>query len=71
MARMINYFLNGSTLLFTIVFSIGHICIAATVVYMITGATIVESGMVALIEPSINAVWLYILHKLWHNSNKL
>lgn len=57
--------LNGSSLTFTLIFSLGHILIAATVVYVITGATILESGAVALIEPSINAVWLYILHRLW------
>ena len=57
--------LNGSSLVFTLVFSLGHILIAATVVYLVTGATILESGAVALIEPSINAVWLYVLHRLW------
>ena len=51
--------LNGSSLVFTLVFSLGHILIAATVVYLVTGATILESGAVALIEPSVNAVWLY------------
>ena len=24
-----------------------------------------EAGLVALIEPAINGVWFYILHKLW------
>ena len=61
--------LNGSSLVFTLVFSIGHILIAATVVYIVTGATIVESGTVALIEPSINAVWLYVLHRIWKTLN--
>ncbi len=61
--------LNGSSLVFTLVFSIGHILIAATVVYFVTGATIVESGTVALIEPSINAVWLYVLHRIWKTLN--
>tara|TARA_B100000886_G_scaffold327801_1_gene275612 strand:+ start:120 stop:347 length:228 start_codon:yes stop_codon:yes gene_type:complete len=57
--------LNGSSLAFTLVFSIGHIMIAASVVYFVTGATLWESGAVALIEPSINGVWLYILHRIW------
>lgn len=65
MKRIVDYILNGSSLVFTLVFSIGHVCIAASVVYIITGATLFESGMVALVEPSINAVWLYILHRLW------
>ena len=57
--------LGGSSLTFTLIFSLGHILIAATVVYIITGATILESGTVALVEPSLNAVWLYVLHRLW------
>jgi uncharacterized membrane protein len=65
MPRVIIRFLNGSSIAFTCVFSLGHVVIAASVVYVITGATLLESGVVALIEPSINAVWLYILHKLW------
>ena len=69
MTRLIQSFLNGNSLIFTLVFSIGHVCIAASVVYVITGATLFESGLVALIEPSINAVWLYILHSLWKQYN--
>ena len=57
--------LSGSSLTLTLIFSLGHILIAASVVYVVTGATILESGAVALIEPSINAVWLYALHRLW------
>ena len=30
-----------------------------------TGASLWEAGLVALIEPAINGVWFYILHKLW------
>lgn len=62
--------LNGSSLQFTMVFTLGHILIAASVVYVITGATIYESGLVALVEPSINAVWLYILHTIWKKINE-
>ena len=69
MPRLIHSFLTGSSLAFTTIFSIGHVLIAASVVYIITGATLFESGLVALIEPSINAVWLYILHRLWKRYN--
>ena len=68
-SRALANILNGSSLVFTLVFSLGHILIAATVVYFVTGATIVESGIVALIEPSINAIWLYILHRVWKTLN--
>ena len=39
-----------------LVYSIGHILIAMTVVKVMTGASLWESGLVALIEPSINAI---------------
>lgn len=47
------------------IFFIGHIIIAMIVVSLITGASIWEAGAVALVEPAINSVWFYILHKLW------
>lgn len=48
-----------------IIFFIGHILIAMAVVTLVTGASIWEAGTVAIIEPAINSVWFYILHKLW------
>ena len=53
-----------------LVYSIGHILIATTVVKVMTGASLWESGLVALIEPSINAIWLYVLHRTWVTFNK-
>ena len=40
-----------------------------TVVSLLTGASLFEAGLVALIEPSINGVWFYILHKTWTRFN--
>ena len=53
------------SLLLAIIFFIGHIIIAMIVVSLITGASIWEAGAVALVEPAVNSVWFYILHKLW------
>lgn len=53
-----------------LIYSIGHMLIAMTVVRLMTGASLWESGLVALIEPSINAVWLYVLHRSWVHFNK-
>lgn len=53
-----------------LVYSIGHIIIAMSVVKVMTGASLWESGLVALIEPSINAIWLYVLHRTWVTFNK-
>ena len=48
-----------------LIFFVGHIIIAITVVSLVTGASIWEAGLVALIEPAVNSVWFYVLHKLW------
>ena len=48
-----------------LVYTIGHVIIAMTVVSILTGASLFEAGLVALIEPSINGVWYYCLDKLW------
>lgn len=47
------------------IFFIGHVIIAMIVVSVVTGAGIWEAGIVALVEPAINSVWFYILHKIW------
>ena len=54
-----------SSLTLAIIFFIGHIIIAMTVVSLMTGASIWEAGAVALVEPAINSVWFYVLHKIW------
>ena len=53
------------SVLLAIIFFIGHVLIAMTVVYFITGASIWEAGAVALVEPAINSIWFYVLHKIW------
>ena len=53
------------SILLALIFFIGHILIAMTVVSIITGASIWEAGAVALVEPAVNSVWFYVLHKLW------
>ena len=56
---------TGSSVGLALIYTIGHVIIAMTVVSAITGASIWEAGAVALIEPSINGVWFYVLHSLW------
>ena len=57
--------ITGSSVTLAIIYTLGHVCIAMTVVTMMTGASLWEAGAVALIEPSINGVWFYVLHSLW------
>ncbi len=61
---IISIFKNQSLTL-ALIYTLGHIVIAMSVVRLMTGASLWESGAVALIEPSINGVWFYALHKLW------
>ena len=57
--------IKGSSLTLALIYTLGHICIAMTVVSILTCASLWEAGLVALIEPSINGVWFYILHSTW------
>ena len=57
--------LTGSSMALAVVYTLGHIVIAMTVVSVMTGASLWEAGAVALVEPSINGVWFYILHSGW------
>ena len=57
--------IKQSSLALAIVYTVGHIIIAANVVYWLTGASLWKAGLVALVEPAINGVWFYILHTGW------
>jgi len=60
---------KNSSLALAIVYTLGHILIAMNVVYWLTGASLFQAGLVALIEPTINGLWFFILHKTWMNIN--
>ena len=60
-----NSLLKKSSLTLALIYTVGHVIIAMTVVSVMTGASLWEAGTVALIEPAINGVWFYILHSLW------
>ena len=58
--------LRSSSFGLALIYTIGHVIIAMTVVSVMTGASIWEAGAVAVIEPAVNSVWFYILHKIWN-----
>ena len=60
-----NSLLKKSSLTLALIYTVGHVIIAMTVVSVMTGASLWEAGTVALIEPAINGVWFYVLHSLW------
>ena len=55
-----------SSLALAIIFFVGHVIIAMTVVKLMTGASIWEAGAVALVEPAVNSIWFFVLHKIWN-----
>lgn len=62
--------LAGSSIGRAIVYTIGHIIIAATCNVMITGSTLELAAVDAIIEPLINGVWYYFLDKFWASTFK-
>ena len=60
----------GDSILLSVVFFIGHILIAMTVVSLMTGASLWEAGSVAVVEPAINSIWFYIVHKIYDHVKK-
>ena len=55
----------SDSLLLTIIYTVGHFLIAVLCVYFITGASLELATLDAIVEPLINAVWFYILHRLY------
>ena len=53
-----------------IIYTCGHVLIAMNVVYWLTGASLFEAGLVALVEPIINGCWYYLLDRICSNLNK-
>lgn len=67
--ELLKRLLKGNSVVLAVIYTLGHVVIAMTVVSVMTGASLWEAGAVALIEPSINGVWFYILHSLWKKFN--
>ena len=57
--------LSGSSLALALIYTAGHVVIAMTVVTVMTGASLWEAGAVAVVEPAINSVWFYVLHRVY------
>ena len=60
----------SDSLLFTIIYTIGHFVIAVLCVRLITGASLELATIDALVEPAINAIWLYVLHRVYLSYKK-
>ena len=63
--NFLKHIIKGSSLTLALIYTLGHILIAMTVVSVMTGASLWEAGTVALVEPAINGFWFYILHSIY------
>ena len=59
------YIRNKGTIIRTIIYTIGHFCIAAGVIITVADVTIYEAMTDAIVEPLANSVWYYILDRIW------
>lgn len=63
--RLLQRLIGGSILTLAIVYTVGHIIVAAIVAYIITGTSIKLAALDAIVEPIINGIWFYVLHSAY------
>ena len=57
----------SDSLLLTIIYTLGHFIIAILCVKLITGTSFKVATLDALIEPVVNSIWFYVLHRIYSN----
>ena len=61
---------NKGSLLRTLIYTIGHFLIAITVLMLIANVPFIIALKDAIVEPIANAVWYFILDKIWTSKGK-
>ena len=56
---------NKGSILRTIVYTIGHFAIAITVLMLVADVSFMIALTDAIVEPLANAVWYFVLDKIW------
>ena len=56
---------NKGSLLRTLIYTLGHFAIAITVLMLIADVSFMIALTDAIVEPLANAVWYFVLDKLW------
>jgi uncharacterized membrane protein len=69
--NLLKKLIGGSSIVLATVYTVGHIAIAMTCNYLITGAQLELAAVDAVVEPIINGFWFYILHKCWRHYNEI
>ncbi len=63
--NLIAGFMDGNSWMLAVIYTIGHIIIAMICIKAITGASMDLAAIDAVVEPMINGVWFYALHKTY------
>ncbi len=61
---------NKGSLLRTLIYTIGHFGIAITVLMLIADVPFLIALTDAIVEPMANAVWYFVLDKIWTSKFK-
>ena len=56
---------NKGSIIRTIIYTIGHFAIAITVLMLIADVSFMIALTDAIVEPLANAIWYFILDKIW------
>ena len=64
------YDYNKGSILRTIIYTIGHFAIAITVLMLIADVAFMIALTDAIVEPLANAIWYFILDKIWTSKIK-
>ena len=61
---------NKGSILRTIIYTIGHFAIAITVLMLVADVSFMVALTDAIVEPLANAVWYFVLDKIWTSKYK-
>ena len=61
---------NKGSLLRTLIYTIGHFAIAITVLMLVAEVPFMIALTDAIVEPLANAVWYFVLDKIWTSKYK-
>ena len=64
------YLNNKGSILRTIIYTIGHFAIAITVLMLVADVPFMIALTDAIVEPLANAVWYFVLDKIWTSKYK-
>tara|TARA_X000001382_G_scaffold25457_2_gene16083 strand:- start:8439 stop:8672 length:234 start_codon:yes stop_codon:yes gene_type:complete len=62
--KLLKRLIGESSIALAIIYTLGHIVIATICNWLITGAAMELAAIDAIVEPIINGIWFYALHKL-------